>query len=176
VTGAGLTGAEIILGLVTAQRAAELVVSHRNTSRLMARGALEVARGHYPFMVAVHALWLIVLWIFGRDQPVHMPALTVYLALQAIRFWVIRTLGERWTTRIIVLPGAPLVSAGPYRFLAHPNYAVVAAEIATLPMVVGLPGVAAVFTVLNAIVLLIRIRAENRALEPTRPLATRSAP
>ena len=175
MTGSWLTGAEIILGLVTAQRAAELVVSHRNTSRLIARGAVEIAPAHYPFMVAVHALWLIVLWIFGRDQPVYIPALIAYLALQVMRSWVLRTLGDRWTTRIIVLPGAALVSAGPYRFLAHPNYAVVVGEIATLPMVMGLPRVAVLFTVLNAIVLFIRIRAENRALKASRPLTARPA-
>jgi methyltransferase len=87
----------------------------------------------------------------------------------------LRTLGDRWTTRIIVLPGAALVSAGPYRFLAHPNYAVVVGEIATLPMVMGLPRVAVLFTVLNAIVLFIRIRAENRALKASRPLMARPA-
>jgi len=87
-----------------------------------------------------------------------------------------RTLGERWTTRIIVLPGEPLVSAGPYRFLTHPNYAVVASEIATLPLVVGLPWLAVLFTILNAAVLVIRVRAENRALEPSRSVATQTAP
>lgn len=172
MTAAGFTAAELILGLVTAQRVAELVLSYRNTSRLMARGAVEVAPKHYPLMVAVHALWLASLWLFGRDQPVNVAALIVYLALQGPRFWVMRTLGERWTTRIIVLPGEPLVSAGPYRFLAHPNYAVVAGEIATLPLVVGLPWLAMLFTLLNAAVLAIRIRAENYALEPSRSVAT----
>ena len=97
-----------------------------------------------------------------------MVALSFYLGLQGLRFWVMRTLGSRWTTRIIILPGKPLVSAGPYRFLPHPNYAVVAGEIAVLPLVLGLPLLAAVFTVLNAAVLAIRIRAENRALAASR--------
>ncbi len=176
MTAAAFTAAELILGLVTAQRAAELVLSYRNTSRLMARGAMEVAPKHYPLMVAVHALWLGALWVFGRDQPVNVAALIVYLALQGSRFWVMRTLGGRWTTRIIVLPGEPLVSAGPYRFLTHPNYAVVAGEIATLPLVVGLPWLAVLFTILNAAVLVIRVRAENRALEPSRSVATQTAP
>ena len=176
MTAAAFTAAELILGLVTAQRAAELVLSYRNTSRLMARGAVEVAPKHYPLMVAVHALWLGALWVFGRDQPVNVAALIVYLALQGSRFWVMRTLGGRWTTRIIVLPGEPLVSAGPYRFLTHPNYAVVASEIATLPLVVGLPWLAVLFTILNAAVLVIRVRAENRALEPSRSVATQTAP
>ena len=176
MTAAAFTAAELILGLVTAQRAAELVLSYRNTSRLMARGAVEVAPKHYPLMVAVHALWLGALWVFGRDQPVNVAALIVYLALQGSRFWVMRTLGGRWTTRIIVLPGEPLVSAGPYRFLTHPNYAVVAGEIATLPLVVGLPWLGVLFTILNAAVLVIRVRAENRALEPSRSVATQTAP
>jgi methyltransferase len=176
VTAATFTTAELILGLVTVQRAAELVLSYRNTSRLMARGAVEVAPKHYPLMVALHALWLAALWTFGHDQPVNVAALIAYLVLQGLRFWVMRTLGERWTTRIIVLPGEPLVSAGPYRFLTHPNYAVVAGEIATLPLVVGLPWLAVLFTILNAAVLVIRVRAENRALEPSRSVATQTAP
>jgi methyltransferase len=159
-----LTTAEIILALVTLQRAAELVVARRNTRRLMARGAVELASGHYPLVVAVHAGWLILLWVFGRDQPVNAIALAAYLVLQGLRGWVFWTLGGRWTTRIIVLPGERLVSAGPYRYLSHPNYAVVAGEIAVLPLVLHLPWIAAIFTILNAGVLAIRIRAENRAL------------
>jgi len=159
-----LTTAEIILALVTLQRAGELVVAHRNTRRLMARGAVELASGHYPLVVAVHAGWLILLWAFGRDQPVNAIALAAYLVLQGLRGWVFWTLGARWTTRIIVLPGERLVSAGPYRYLSHPNYAVVAGEIAVLPLVLHLPWIAAILTILNAGVLAIRIRAENRAL------------
>jgi methyltransferase len=159
-----LTTAEIILALVTLQRAGELVAARRNTRRLMARGAVELASGHYPLVVAVHAGWLISLWVFGRDQPVNAIALAAYLALQGLRGWVFWTLGARWTTRIIVLPGERLVSAGPYRYLSHPNYAVVTGEIAVLPLVLHLPWIAAIFTILNAGVLAIRIRAENRAL------------
>jgi methyltransferase len=159
-----LTTAEIILALVTLQRAAELVVARRNTRNLLARGAVELASGHYPLVVAVHAGWLISLWIFGREQPVNAVALSAYLVLQGLRGWVFWTLGARWTTRIIVLPGERLVSTGPYRYLSHPNYAVVAGEIAVLPLVLYLPWIAAIFTILNAGVLAIRIRAENRAL------------
>jgi methyltransferase len=165
-----VTSAEVLLGLVTAQRAAELVLSNRNTRRLKARGAFEVAPRHYPLMVAMHAAWLVSLFVFGHDQPLNVIALIVYLFLQILRFWVMRTLGARWTTRIIVLPGEPLVSAGPYRYLTHPNYAVVAGEIAVLPLVLGLPWVAVVFTMLNAGILFIRIRAENRALEAARAI------
>jgi methyltransferase len=159
-----LTTAEIILALVTLQRAAELVVARRNTRNLLARGAVELASGHYPLVVALHAGWLVSLWVFGRDQPVNTIALAAYLVLQGLRGWVFWTLGARWTTRIIVLPGERLVSTGPYRYLSHPNYAVVAGEIAVLPLVLYLPWIAAIFTILNAGVLAIRIRAENRAL------------
>ena len=160
--------AYLILALVTLQRLGELVLAERNTRRLLARGAHEVGRGHYPFMVAVHAAWLIVLWVLGPGPPIHIIPLIVYLALQVARFWVIATLGERWTTRIIILPGAPLVRHGPYRWLDHPNYLIVIGEIAVLPLVFGLPVVAGVFSVLNAMVLWVRLREENEALAPHR--------
>jgi methyltransferase len=159
-----VTLAEVILGIVTLARVTELVISSYNTRELKVRGAFEVAPRHYRLIVVVHAAWLISLWVLGRDQPVNVVALTGYLVLQGLRFWVMWTLGSRWTTRIIILPGQPLVSGGPYRFLPHPNYAVVAGEIMLLPMVLDLPLLAAVFTVLNAAVLAIRIAAENRAL------------
>jgi methyltransferase len=163
-----LTTAEIILALVTLQRAGELVVACRNTQHLMAHGAVEISAGHYPLVVALHAGWLISLWLFGRDQPVNAIALAAYLALQGLRGWVFWTLGRRWTTRIIVVPGETLLSAGPYRYLSHPNYAVVIGEIAALPLVFDLPWLAAIFTILNTVVLTIRIRAENRALAAPR--------
>jgi len=171
-----VTAAEFILAAVTAQRAGELVLSHYNTRRLMARGAIEAAPRHYPLMVVVHAAWLISLWVFGHDRPINILALIVYLALQGLRLWVMRTLGPRWTTRIIVLPGERLVSAGPYRFLPHPNYAVVAGEIAVLPFALDLPLVAVIFSILNSAVLAIRIRAENRALDASAAMAARAAP
>ena len=160
-----MTAAEIILAAVTAQRGGELLLSRAHTEALMARGAVEIAPGHYPLMVAVHTAWLISLWAFGYDQPIDIIALVIYLALQVLRVWVMATLGARWTTRIIVLPNAPLVTSGPYRYLRHPNYAVVAGEIAILPLTLQLPAVAVIFTLLNAGVLLIRIRAENQALD-----------
>jgi methyltransferase len=130
----------------------------------LARGAVEFAPGHYPFVVLLHASWLIVLWWLGWDRPVHAGWLIVYAALQGCRIWVLATLGERWTTRIVVLPGVAPIRRGPYRFVSHPNYWVVAGEIAVLPLVFGLPFCALVFSILNAAVLGIRIRAENRAL------------
>ena len=159
-----MTPAEIILALVTLQRAGELVAARRNTRNLIARGAIELAPEHYPLIVAVHAAWLISLWVFGHNQPLNAIALAAYLVLQGFRGWIFWTLGARWTTRIIIVPGEPLVSAGPYRYLSHPNYTVVAGEIAVLPLVLSLPWISAIFTILNAGVLAIRIRAENRAL------------
>ena len=156
--------ASIILLLVTLQRLGELGLAHTNTRKLKARGAIEVGAAHYPFVVAVHAAWLITLWVFGRDHAVNLPALTVFVVLQGLRVWIIATLGSRWTTRIIVLLGEPLITSGPYRYLAHPNYAVVAAEIAILPLALHLPVTALVFTLLNTAVLFIRIRAESRVL------------
>jgi methyltransferase len=166
-----VTAAEFILAAVTLQRAAELVLSAFNTRKLLADGAVEVAPGHYPLIVAVHAAWLISLWVLGRDQAVNVVALLLYLALQGLRVWVMWSLGSRWTTRIIIVPARPLVSAGPYRLLSHPNYAVVAGEIAVLPLVLGLPLEAAIFTILNAAVLAIRIQAENRALASRQTMA-----
>ena len=159
-----MTLAAAVLAFVTLQRAAELALAARNTGRLLARGALEAGAGHYPLIVALHAAWLAGLWLLGRDRPVALPWLALFAALQVLRLWVLMTLGERWTTRILVMRGAPLVRHGPYRFLAHPNYAVVAAEIAVLPLALGLPWYALAFSVLNAAVLTVRIRAENAAL------------
>jgi methyltransferase len=156
--------AAIILALVTLQRLGELVIAGRNTEKLMARGAIEVGAGHYPLIVVLHAAWLAALWLYGRDQDVNLAALGAFVVLQGLRVWILATLGPRWTTRIIVLPGEPLVSAGPYRYLSHPNYAVVAGEIAILPLALHLPWIALIFSVLNAGVLAIRIRAETNAL------------
>ncbi|MBU6461163.1 MAG: hypothetical protein KGK01_11905 [Bradyrhizobium sp.] len=167
-----MTLAELILGLVTLQRGGELMVAHRNTRKLLARGAIELAPGHYPLIVAVHAGWLMSLWLFGRHQDVNVIALAAYLALQGFRGWVFWTLGARWTTRIIIVPAEPLVSAGPYRYLSHPNYAIVACEIAVLPLTLHLTWIAVLFTILNAAVLAVRIRTENRALAASREMTT----
>jgi len=153
-----------VLAFVTLQRLAELVLSQRNTKRLLARGAYEVAPEHYLLIVALHATWLAALWFLGPGPPIHILPLILFALLQLGRVWVLATLGERWTTRIIILPGAPLVKTGPYRWVNHPNYLIVAGEIAVLPLVFGLPVVAVVFSVLNALVLWVRIGEENRAL------------
>jgi methyltransferase len=156
--------ASVILLLVTLQRLGELVLARHNTERLLARGAIEIGAGHYPLVVAVHTVWLVALWIWGYDASVNLAALALFIPLQGLRVWILATLGSRWTTRIIVLPGAPLVTAGPYRYVSHPNYLVVAAEITMLPLALHLPWLALIFSIANAAVLAIRIRAESRAL------------
>ena len=153
-----------ILLFVTAERLAELVIAQINTKRLLSQGAREHGASHYPLIFAVHAAWLVTLWFLAPGRPVDPFWLALFAMLLIARFWVIATLGPRWTTRIIALPDAPLVKEGPYRFLNHPNYWVVIGEIAVLPLVFGLPWVALIFTALNGIVLWIRVREENRAL------------
>jgi len=157
-----------ILALVTLQRLAELSLAGRNSRRLLAQGAVEHGAGHYPLVLALHALWLAALWWWAPGRPVNVLLLTFFLVLQVGRLCVIGTLGERWTTRIIVKPGAPLVRRGPYRFMNHPNYLIVVLEIAVLPLVFGLWQLALVFSLLNAVVLAIRIGEENRALASLR--------
>ena len=108
------------------------------------------------------------MWALAYDHSVNLFFFALFVALQIARFWVLLTLGRRWTIRIIVVPGAPLVSSGPYRWLAHPNYAVVIGEIAVLPLCLGLAWYAAAFSLVNAALLAIRIRAENAALMASR--------
>lgn len=159
----------LVLGLVAAQRLAELIHSRRNTRRLLAEGGHEVGAGHYPLIVGLHAAWLLALLLLvPSEAPVNWPLLALFLALQAARLWVLASLGRFWTTRIVILPGAPLVRRGPYRYLRHPNYLVVAAEIAVLPLVFGAWGIALVFSLLNLVLLIQRIRIEDAALAPRR--------
>ena len=153
-----------IIAFVTFQRLSEMAIAQQNTRRLLAAGATEYAPGHYPLIVAVHAGWLAALWWFAPGRPIGWSLIGLFVLLQLGRIWVLRTLGPRWTTRIIVLPGAPLVTGGPFRFVRHPNYLVVIGEIAVLPLAFGLWEIALLFSVLNAAVLTIRIRAEEKAL------------
>lgn len=174
-----MTLAVIVLAAVTLQRLGELVLAQRNTRRLIAQGGYETGAAHYPLIVGLHAAWLAALWVWGWDRPVSGPWLAAFIVLQLLRVWVIASLGGRWTTRIVILPGAPLVRRGPYRFLSHPNYTVVVGEIAVLPLAFGLVGLAILFSVLNALVLWVRIRAEGRALasaQGDRGAAVRSIP
>jgi methyltransferase len=160
----------LILALVTAQRLGELVVAQRNTRRLLAAGGVEQGADHYPLMVGLHAAWLAGLWLLAWDRPAHLAWVAVYGVLEMLRVWVLISIGSRWTTRIIVVPGETLVRKGPYRFIRHPNYAVVVGEIAVLPLVFGLTAYAVVFSLLNASLLWLRIRAEEAALGETAAL------
>ena len=166
----------IILFLVAVQRMIEIVYAERNTRALLARGAVEVGRAHYPLIVTLHAAWLLmIVLVLPPGATIHWWALALFIALQLARVWVIATLGPYWTTRIITLGDAPLVRKGPYRFVRHPNYLVVAGEIAALPLAFGEVGVAIVFTVLNAGVLAWRIRQEDAALAARRALPAAGA-
>ena len=161
-----------IVLLVALERLAELIHGERNTRRLLAEGARIVGDGHYPLLVAVHAGWLAALWMFvPRDAEVNIPLLALFLLLQAARLWIILSLGPYWTTRIVTLPGRPLVRRGPYRWVRHPNYLLVSAEIAVLPLAFGAWEIALVFSLLNATALTVRIRAEDRALADRRGLS-----
>ena len=159
-----MTPAALLLGAVTGERIAELFLARRNTAALLAKGGVEIAPQHYLAIVLMHALWLASLWIFGAPRGINPAWLAGFLLLQVLRVWTLMTLGRRWTTRIIILPGDPLVTNGPYRILSHPNYLVVVGEIAVLPLCLGLPWIAMGFSAANAILLSIRIRAESTAL------------
>lgn len=163
-------GAVAAVAAVACVRLGELWLARRNTRALLAAGAVERGSGHYPLIVAVHAGWLAAIALLvPRSAEVSWPLIAVFVALQALRVWVLASLGRFWTTRIITLPGAPLVRRGPYRFVRHPNYLLVAAEIAVLPLAFGAWEVALVFSVLNAGVLAWRIRLENEALADRLP-------
>ncbi len=159
----------ILIAAVALQRLAEMIYARHNTAALIARGAVEVGRAHYPLIVALHTAWLIAIVVALPSPPqFHWLAFAVFMLLEAGRIWVLMTLGPYWTTRVMTLPGAPLITGGPYRFVRHPNYLVVAGEIAVLPLVFGEWRIALLFTVLNAGVLAWRIRQEDAALVPRR--------
>jgi methyltransferase len=157
-------GAWLIAFLIV-QRLAELGFAQWNTARLRGAGGVEFGAAHYPLMVALHAFWLLGLWMLGHDRSIDPFWLTVFILLQAGRLWVVATLGWRWTTRVIVLPGVAPVARGPYRWLRHPNYWIVVAEIAVVPLALYLPLFALVFSLANAALLATRIRVENQALD-----------
>lgn len=162
-----VTGGAILLAYLTVQRLVELWCAKRNEARLLAAGGIEYGRPHLALMVLLHGAWMAGMWVLAYDHPVAPAFLVVFVVLQLARFWVLVTLARRWTIRIIVIPGEHLVARGPYRWLRHPNYAVVSGEIAIVPLALGLPIFALVFTILNTIVLAIRITAENAALLST---------
>lgn len=159
----------VAVALVAAQRLLELRISRRNEHRARSRGAVEYGRAHYPAMVALHASWLFCTVLEGTLRAPDLPELwyvplAAFLLVQPLRYWAISSLGASWNVRVLVVPGARRVVLGPYRYLSHPNYVVVAVEIAAFPLIFGSWITALVFTALNAAFLYLRIRAEERAL------------
>jgi methyltransferase len=161
------TTTALFLGFIIVQRLSELAISKRNTAGLLKKGAYEVGASHYPVMVMMHSAWIACLIVFGYDEAVAFGWLAVFAFLQILRVWILTSLGNRWTTRIIILE-EPLVVRGPFKYFSHPNYMLVVAEIIVAPMVLGLVWVAVVFTVLNAGMLWVRIGVEHKALAPFR--------
>lgn len=164
------TAYTVLIALVAAERLAELVVSNRNLRWSRQRGGIESGAGHYPAMVALHTGLLagcgLEVWLLQRPfvPTLGWPMLVVTIAAQALRWWCITNLGPQWNTRVVVVPGAPRVRSGPYRYLRHPNYVAVIAEGIALPLVHSAWLTAAVFSALNAVLLSVRIRTESRAL------------
>lgn len=163
-----MNSAVVILAFVTLQRLGELVLAKRNTAKLLASGGYEIGAAHYPIIVAFHTAWILGLWWLAPAQSVNWYLIGVFAVLQALRVWVIATLGARWTTRIIRVPGEILLARGPFRFLKHPNYAVVVAEIFVLPLAFGLIWFSIISGLINICILAWRIRAENAALATVR--------
>ncbi|GAA3388777.1 isoprenylcysteine carboxyl methyltransferase family protein [Streptomyces roseoviridis] len=178
-----LTAYTVLVLLVVAERFVELAVARRNGAWSRERGAREYGAGHYPVMVALHGALLLGCLVepWAADRPflplLGWPALALTLAAQALRWWCVGTLGPRWHTRVLIVPGLPLVAAGPYRYLRHPNYVAVVAEGAALPLVHTAWLTALAFSLLNAALIAVRVRCENTALAPSRALpATGAAP
>ena len=164
-----------LVGAVALQRLAELAVARHNTRRLLAHGGIEAGRRHYPLFVLLHAAWLAgaAAEAAATPRPPAWPALAGLAVLMAIRLWAMVSLGPWWTTRIITIPGAPLVRRGPYRWWRHPNYAVVAGEIALLPLALGAWRLALGFSAANALLLAHRLRIEERVLNARgRPISS----
>jgi methyltransferase len=160
----------VLIGLVVLERLAELVVAKRNLAWARAKGGVEYGRGHYPFIVLLHVALLAAapaeVWLAHRPfvPALGWPMLAVVVLAQGLRWWCIRTLGRQWNTRVVVVPGLPLVDRGPYRFFPHPNYVAVVAEGIALPLVHSAWVTALAFTAVNALLLAVRVRVENRAL------------
>jgi methyltransferase len=170
-----------LLALTALERVAELLLSERNARRAVAAGGAEHGRGHYPAMVVIHAAFLAACAAEALAFPTPPPplawlALAGALLAQGLRWWAVASLGPRWSTRVVVVPGAPPVTAGPYRWLRHPNYLAVVVEVACLPLAFGSWRTALVFSALNAVLLRVRIHAEERALGPAWEEAFRGRP
>jgi methyltransferase len=161
----------IVLIVVALQRALELLYADRNTRALRARGAIEIAAYQYPFIVAFHAaLFIALAFLLAQTPAPNWWLLIVFALLQLARIWVLLTLGPYWTTRILTLPNEPLVKRGPYQFVSHPNYLIVALEIAVLPLAFGAWQIAVIATIINTALLIWRINAENGALKSRKGL------
>ena len=166
------TGA-ILLAYLTVQRLAELWWAKANEARLLASGGIEYGRSHLPLMILFHAAWMAGLWLLAYDHPVEPVFLALFVVLQMARFWVLATLGRRWTIRVIVVPGERLVARGPYRFLRHPNYAVVIGEIAVVPLALGLADLCAGLLDSQCAVLAVRIPPRTQRLNRISQMAPR---
>jgi methyltransferase len=154
----------LLIALVAIERVVELAHARRNARALLAAGGRETGAGHYPLFVALHGSWMVALaFLANPDLAPDWALIATFALLQLMRLWVIVSLGPYWTTRVIMVAGAPAVRTGPYRYLRHPNYAVVALEIPVVSLAVGLPRVALVFGCLNALLLLYRIHVEDAA-------------
>jgi methyltransferase len=160
----GFGWAHGLIVLVALQRLGELIHARRNTRALIARGGRETGAGHYPLFALFHGSWLVALFVLTAPSPApQWPWLALFALCQALRMWVLATLGPYWSTRIITVPNVPPITAGPYRYVRHPNYLIVALEIPALPLGLGLPWVAVVFGVLNVCLLAYRVNVENTA-------------
>lgn len=161
----------LLIALTAIERLIEVRVSNRNAQWSLDQGGKEYGKGHYPFMVVLHTGFLLAcvgeVWLNNASfMPLlGYPALVIAIVCQALRWWCIQTLGQRWNTRVIVVPNLPRVTGGPYRYLNHPNYVIVALEGLALPLVHSAFYTAAAFTLLNALLMVVRIRCENAALQ-----------
>ncbi len=157
--------AQILFAYVVVQRVAELAYANANTRRLLAEGGREYGAQHYPLFIVLHGGWLVSIALFAKPNAIpDVLLLNIFVASQTFRFWTLASIGRWWTTRIISAPHFPKVKRGPYRFMRHPNYALVVVEIALLPLILGAPAMALSFSVLNAVLLWWRIRVENAVL------------
>ncbi|MGN9845532.1 isoprenylcysteine carboxyl methyltransferase family protein [Nonomuraea sp. H19] len=165
-----LSAYAVLIGLVVLERLAELVVARRNLAWARAKGGIEYGRRHYPWIVVAHVALLVAapaeVWLLDRPfvPALGWPMLAIVVLAQALRWWCIGTLGRQWNTRVVVVPGMPLVERGPYRWLRHPNYVAVVAEGAALPLVHTAWLTALAFTAANAVLLTIRIKVEDAAI------------